>query len=244
MDDQDSSARRVREAHAGSRESQLFASAAGPAVADAADAAVAESLAVDPVRRRSARIKMVLMFILFSMPVVASYLAYYVFQPQARSNYGDLVMPQIDLPDVPLADARGEPFKLSGLRGKWVMVVVDDAACDDACRQRLWVARQVRLTTGKDRDRVERLWIARGEGAPDAALLREHEGLVLARTTATTPDAQALARLLPPQGGGALTDHIWLVDPLGHVMMRFPKDADPNRMKKDLAKLLKASRIG
>jgi len=44
--------------------------------------------------------------------------------------------------------------------------------------------------------------------------------------------------------GTTASDHIYMIDPLGNLMMRFPKDADPNKIKKDLYKLLKASAIG
>jgi hypothetical protein len=95
--------------------------------------------------------------------------------------------------------------------------------------------RQVRLTTGKDRDRIERALLIAGD-APAAAVLAEHEGLRVLRASPA-----ALAALRQATGGEA---GVLLVDPLGNLMMRFPVEADPSRMKKDIAKLLRASRIG
>ena len=211
-------------------------------------------------RRRvnAGRWKMLAVLLVCAAPVIASYYTYYVVRPEGRTNYGTLITPLRDVGTLgtlmaPVAEASGnaaaaaaaQPLAparsggLASLQGRWVMLVVAPGACDAGCRQRLYEIRQVRLTTGKDRDRVERAWIIPDDAAPDPALLAQHEGLVLMRS-----DAATLARLLPTDPGTAVTDHIYIVDPLGNLMMRFPKDADPNRMKKDLARLLRASRVG
>ena len=185
----------------------------------------------DAAKRRTGRLKMLAILLVCAAPVIASYFTYYVIRPEGRTNYGTLIEPMRD------ASALGAGG-VGALRGRWIMLTVAPAACDDACRERLYEMRQVRLTAGKDRDRVERVWLVEDAAAPDRALLAQHEGLVLLRA-----DADALARL-PVAPGGRASDHIYLIDPLGNLMMRFPKDADPNRMKKDLAKLLRASRVG
>ena len=196
--------------------------------------------AVDTVRR-AGRAKLVVLFVLFLLPVVASYLAYYVFPSQQRTNYGDLIDPQRDVPDAAAVGLDGKPVALSALRGRWMLLTVDSTACERACTDKLWMMRQVRLTTGKDRDRIERVWLVTDSGAVRPELLAEFDGTVMART-----DAAAFAAALPvdAQAGTQLTDHVWVIDPLGHVMMRFPKQADPNKVKKDVTKLLKVSRIG
>ena len=85
-------------------------------------------------------------------PVVASYLAYYVLPPEGRTNYGELVSPQRPLPAIRLARLDGTPFELQSLRGRWLLVTIDASECADACQRKLWKLRQVRLTTGRDRD--------------------------------------------------------------------------------------------
>ena len=209
------------------------------------------------VRRRTiaGRWKMLALLLVFAAPVIASYFTYYVIRPEGRTNYGELVEPLRDVGALGAVVARvgtvapaagaatsGAPAPTGGiasLRGRWVMLVVAPGACDAGCRERLYEVRQVRLTTGKDRDRVERAWIVEDDAAPDPSLLAQHEGLVLMRA-----DAASLARQLPATPSTRASDHIYLIDPLGNLMMRFPKDADPSRMKKDLAKLLRASRVG
>jgi hypothetical protein len=174
-------------------------------------------------------------------PVLASYLAYYVIPPAARTNYGDLVLPQRPAPALALARLDGSRVEMAALRGQWLMLHVDEAACGAACRRKLWNMRQVRLTQGKDRDRIERVWLITDAAPLETILLREYEGTLFLRANRAELGA-FLA--LPADPGARLMDHIWLVDPLGNLMLRWPKNQDPNRVKKDLTKLLRASRIG
>jgi len=174
-------------------------------------------------------------------PVIASYTAYYLMPPPGRTNYGALVEPQRPLPALAMQRLDGTAVEASSLRGSWLMVQVDGGACDAACEKKLWQMRQVRLTTGKDAERVQRLWLVVDDTPLATSVIREYDGTIFVRARA----AELTAFLpLPAEPGAKLADHIWLIDPLGNLMMRWPKDADPNRMKKDLVKLLKASKIG
>lgn len=188
-----------------------------------------------PARRRDPRWIFWLVLAMCVAPFAGSLALYHFAPPDSRMNYGDLIDPA-PLPQEPLAAFQGTADSTSALRGKWVFVVVDDARCEAACREKLWKVRQVRLTRGKDMDRIERLWLVTGSGVPSKELLAEHAGLIAAHATPT------LLRTLPASAAPA--DHIWLVDPLGNVMLRFPPGADPNLMKKDIARLLRVSRIG
>jgi hypothetical protein len=173
-------------------------------------------------------------------PVFASYTAYYLSPPAGRTNYGALVEPQRPLPALRLHRLDGTAVAADSLRGSWAMLQVDGGGCDAACEQKLWKMRQVRLTTGRDADRVQRVWLIVDEAPLATALLREFDGTQFLR--AGRDEVAAFLPLADSTTG--LADHIWLIDPLGNLMLRWPKDADPNRMKKDLARLLKASGIG
>ena len=172
---------------------------------------------------------------LTTAPVAASYLIYYFWPPARTVNYGELIGPH-GLPDATLTLMDGAPLRLSQLKGKWVLVMIDSARCDAHCERKLVYMRQLRLTQGKNRDRVERLWLVSGEGVPAAADAARQDGAQVARADA------ALLRLFPAPG--AASDHIYVIDPLGNLMMRFPRDPDPRLMIKDLARLLKASQVG
>jgi hypothetical protein len=200
-------------------------------------------------------------------PVVASYVMYYGVKPEGRVNYGDFVEPQVVLESLPVqlvnpapsaesaflaiqadANTRRPLTQLGDWRGRWLMVRVGPAACNEACQQELWLMRQIRLTTGRERDRVERLWILTDTATPDAGLLAEHQGLWVVRLGDWQAQDQLVKNWLSVATRGNSvnggTSNIWIVDPLGNLMMRFPDNPDPNGMKKDLNRLLKASRIG
>lgn len=169
-------------------------------------------------------------------PFVASYAAYYFYQPDGRVNYGEL-MADKQLPDAVLKLTDGKTFALSQLRGKWLFVTVDDAACDAYCEKKLWQIRQVRKTQGKYPERIERVWLVTGGGQPASRLRTEYEGTWMV-------DAAGSKVLDALPYAGSRVDHIYLVDPLGNLVLRYPRDADPSRMRKDLERLLKVSRIG
>lgn len=169
-------------------------------------------------------------------PVVASYLAYYFWPPAGTVNYGDLLEPR-PLPDPQLALADGTPFQLSRLKGKWVLVSVDSGNCDERCARKLLYMRQLRLTQGKDMDRVERAWLISDDALPRPDALVSYQGTWVVRAAGT-----GLLDTFPAPVSAA--DHIYLIDPLGNLMLRFPRDPEPKRMIKDLSRLLKTSGIG
>jgi len=167
---------------------------------------------------------------------VLSFVAYYFYQPDGRVNYGELVVGS-QLPDAPLKLAGGGDFSFSQLRGKWLFVTVDAAACDAYCDKKLWQIRQVRKTQGKYPERIERVWLITDGGIPGERQRSEYEG-----TWFVNAAGSAVLDVLPH--AGALSDHVFLIDPLGNVVLRYPRDADPTRIKKDLQRLLRVSRIG
>jgi hypothetical protein len=191
-------------------------------------------------QQREGRWKLFLVIAVCAAPMIASYLAYYVIKPQGRTNYGALLDPRAyPIPALGSTTLDGQPVALDSYRGKWIMLQVNGADCDDACTKKLYHMRQLRLTQGKDRDRVERVWLITDNKPLETQLMREYDGTRMIRAK-----PELVQAWLPAEPNTTVTDHIYMIDPLGNLMMRFPKDADPNKIKKDLSKLLKASRIG
>jgi hypothetical protein len=184
----------------------------------------------------TSRTKFLLMLGVFAVPVIAAYLAYFGWRPSGHANYGDLLAVS-PLQHTAGRALDGSPFNLDALQGKWVMVHVGAAGCDADCAHQLYLMRQVRITQGKDQSRIERLWVLTDTSSPDPALLREHPGMLVWR-----PDDPVFAGQFPAVHDRS--EHIYLVDPLGNLMLRFPAEVDPKRMMKDLKLLLKASQIG
>ncbi len=169
------------------------------------------------------RTMLLLIALACAAPVILGTLAWYFgWGAGSAGNYGELLAPRV---------VEGAP--LEKLRGKWVMVMFDATACDAACEKKLYFMRQTRRAQGKEQDRIERLWLVTDAGRPRPALLQAIEG------THVVP-AGELAKAFP----GVPEEHIYLVDPLGNLMLRFPRDPDPKRIIKDLNRLLKYSRIG
>ena len=197
---------------------------------------MSSSTSESSIPRRRARIELVLMAVLFALPLIASYLAFFVWRPEGRVNYGDLLEVR-PLAEMPLRHLDGREFRFSELRGKWIMLTTDAGECGVACETKLVKMRQVRLMQGSEMSRIERVFLITDDAPLSAMLLREFDGTRMVRAA-----GGPLLGALPAER--ERTDHIYLVDPLGNVMLRFPKDADPDRMKKDIERLLKTSRIG
>ena len=185
---------------------------------------------------RSGRIKLLAIAALCLAPFIAALIAYYYWHPQGGMNYGELISPRT-LSDPPLRHLDRHAFKLSELRGKWILLQLDQADCAADCQAKLYDMRQVRLAQGRDMERVERVWLILDDAPLETKLMREYDGTRMLRAAGSPIVAE-----FPP--AGEARNHIYLIDPHGNLMLRFPKNADPRRMHKDLARLLRASRIG
>jgi hypothetical protein len=185
-------------------------------------------------RPRRSTLTLWLILAVCAAPVIGSYIAYYFWQPAGHVNYGELIEPR-PVPDAALELTDGRHFRLSDLKGEWLLLAADRAACDERCRLKLTYMRQMRLAQGKEKERIERVWLLTDPGVPDPALVAEHPGLHIVRA-----NRNEILRALPAAASPA--DHIYVVDPLGNLMMRFPRDADPRRMLKDVSRLLRHSK--
>ncbi len=184
------------------------------------------------VRAKHSRLKLALIALVFIAPVVGSYIAYYIWQPQGRSNFGELIQGYA-LPEASLPTAGGGMFPLKQLRGKWLLVQIDKAECNSACQNKLYAMRQARLMQGKNQDRIARVWLVDGETLPGTSpdgvwVLNAYHSPVLGQFPVKT----------------TAHDHIFVVDPLGNVVLRYSGPLQPAKMAKDLKRLLQASRIG
>lgn len=191
-------------------------------------------------KKSAGRGKLFLVLAVCASPLIASYFTYYVIKPSSRTNYGTLLDPRnYPIPALASTALDGSKSSLQDYKGKWLMVQVNGADCQAACQKKLNDMRQLRLAQGKEMDRIERVWLITDDRPLETILLRQYDGM---RHLRVSP--QVLQAWLPVEQGTLASDHIYLIDPLGNLMMRYPKDADPNKIKKDLAKLLKASAIG
>lgn len=190
-------------------------------------------------RNTAGRWKMIAVLLVCAAPVIASYFTYYVIRPEGRRNYGELITPQRPLPALATTDLNGKTGQLTTLKNQWLLISVASAACETACQQRLYFQRQLRESFGKEKGRFDRIWLVTDAAAIDARLQP-----ALAEATVLRVPLDALAKWLPPATSQSAEDHLYVVDPLGNLMMRFPANMDAAgaaKAKRDLDRLLRAS---
>lgn len=181
-----------------------------------------------PLRR--GRQTLYLLIVLFFLPVAVAFYMYYGadWRPVGQTNHGEL-----------LAPVKALPAGAEAMREKWSIVYVGAGACGEACREALVFARQTRLSLNQDMQRVERFFIATGECCDSQYLDTQHLGL----KRIEVPDAatSALVAAFPPKD----RDHsLFIVDPLGNLVLRYDVRESPKGLLTDLRKLLKLSHIG
>lgn len=193
----------------------------------------------DSPRNTAGRWKMIAVLLVCAAPVIASYVTYYVIRPEGRRNYGELITPQRPLPAITTVDLNGKPGELPMLKNQWLLISVASSDCDTACQKRLYFQRQLRESLGKEKVRVDWIWLVTDPAAIDARL----KPALLEATVLRVP-AAALAQWLQPASNQRVEEHLFVVDPLGNLMMRFPANMDAagaGKAKRDLDRLLRAS---
>jgi hypothetical protein len=190
-------------------------------------------------RTRQGRWKMIALLLVSAAPVIASYFTYYVIRPEGRRNFGELIEPQRPLPPMLGLDLEGRTRNLEELKGQWLLVSVGSGRCAEGCVQQLYFQRQLRESLGKDKDRMDRVWLVSDMQPPAAELLPGLKDATVLRVP-----AEELAHWLAPAAGHAIDEHLYLVDPMGNWMLRFPARLDIEtaaKAKRDLERLMRAS---
>jgi cytochrome oxidase Cu insertion factor (SCO1/SenC/PrrC family) len=195
------------------------------------------------------RQSLVLLLLLFVTPVLIAWLMLYSGSsliPEGSTSHGTLIEPprMTGLP-ADIGTRNGPALPGEYLKGKWTLVYVGDAQCDEACVQNLYKMRQVRLAQNENMRRVQRLYLLTDTEIPPAlaAILDNYPNMDLGLLS--PEQAGAVARLFTVEGVPAAgAQRVFVVDPLGYLMMYYEADAEPKGMLKDLQKLLKYSRFG
>jgi len=201
----------------------------------------------DALAVRSGRRRLLALAALFFVPLAVAFWMYYApggWRPSGDASRGDLIDPARPLPELAVATMDGPPTGAAFLRGRWTMLYVGDGLCDDRCRKALYLTRQTRIALNKDMDRVQRVFLVTDRCCDRAFLAQEHSDLVVARV-----DDAASARLLEPfptyDGVSvAAAGRIYLVDPLGNLLMSYAPAAPEKALLTDVKKLLRLSHIG
>jgi hypothetical protein len=183
--------------------------------------------------------------LLFFAPLALSFYLYYGnagWRPGGHVNHGDLVQPPRVLPALALPLADSGTTRADFLQHKWTLLYVGAGACPALCRARLYDTRQVRLALNRDMDRVQRVFVASGDC--DLQFLHaEHPDLITVRATAA---AEPLLDVLSAGAGASAqnAERVYVIDPLGNLMMSYAADAKPKGMLEDMKRLLGLSQVG
>lgn len=183
-------------------------------------------------------------------PVGFALLAYYLpalgIRPDNASNYGKLLDPQRPVPSIEalgLTTEDGQAFDLASLKGQWVLATADQGACPESCVTKLFILRNSHASQGKNVERLSRIWFVTDDAPIPQQIRDAYQGTIIVRA-----NPEKLASFLAPtatdNASQALAAPMWIIDPLGNLMLEFPADADPLRVRKDISKLVYNSRIG
>jgi len=193
------------------------------------------------------RWKLIALMAIYAAPLIAAWL----WLGYVRSNEGagvsvngELIKPAVSLTEFALADGNGDSWELDQLEKKWSMVYFAGSACAQQCEQTLYNMRQVRLSTGRRMDRVQRVVVTPDVDSMTTRLADASEGLAVVGGSGDGIE-QLKTQIMKAEAGFPGCEHcIYLVDPFANIMMRFPPELDPKKIYKDLKHLLKVSRIG
>ena len=183
--------------------------------------------------------KLLAIVLVCSLPAIVAYFAYYVVRPAGRAGFGELIQPVRPVAAATAVALDGKALPLSSLKQQWLLLSVAGGACAPDCQRRLFTQRQLRETLGKDKERFDLVWLISDQQALPEGLRQR-----VADTTMLRVEQRVLNDWLLAAPEKALTDFIFVVDPMGNTMMRFPAQFDAasaSRAKRDLERLLRAS---
>lgn len=193
------------------------------------------------------RITIILIILIFVAPLAASWLLLNytdIAKKRGTTNHGELVIPPRPLPNIKLIDPLSETNK-GYLHGKWSMLYIAGNSCDQICIDNLYRMRQIRLATGKHYQRVQRvLLLEQANAGALAQIFRDYSGQLLMSTGNINMDKFMDNFRFEQSEIPAEKHRIYLIDPLGNLMMRYSPDTNPSGIIKDLNRLLRASHIG
>lgn len=197
------------------------------------------------------RLTLILVFLTCALPIAAAFYLYFFDKPEGTNNYGTILDPQVEVSTETFKNINGDDFTMAAVDGKWVLIQAIQSSCDEVCQQTLYFQRQARASKGKEQGRIARVVFVTDDGPLETLLLRQFPDVHFVRASKAQleswlPLEQGIVGSKGSQSIGDIHDHVFVADPLGHVMMRFPPNATLqfDKFRKDISRLLWASNIG
>jgi len=189
-----------------------------------------------------------LIVLLSLAPVLAAVLAYFNpdWRPDGSVAYGTLIEPQRSIPPSAALQANtldGKPFDVATLKGKWLLIAADSGDCQDACARKLFILRNSHASQGKNVERLARVWFITDDAPVPERVLEAYKGTVMLRVKPEQLKAFLLAES-PNAAAKTLAEPMWIIDPHANLILQYPPNAEPEKVRKDITKLVYNSRIG
>lgn len=204
------------------------------------------SVMSDREQLRSSRRTLLIVLAMFALPVaIASWMYAGSWRPATTGNHGELIQPPRALPELQLASADGKAISVGELKERWSLVYLSSGPCTAACQKNLYYLRQIHTSFAKELDRIQEVLIVL-DGTRDGGLgerLRDYPRLKVLSGSANVL-ASMTATFQGSGGDNAFAERIYIIDPRGFVMMRYPATVDATGIRRDLEKLLKYSWVG
>ena len=200
--------------------------------------------------RQRSRTPLVLILLLSMAPVLAALLVYFNpdWRPEGSVAYGTLIEPQRPIPASTALQATtldGKPFDVATLKGKWLLIAADGGDCQDACARKLFILRNSHASQGKNVERLARVWFITDDAPVPEKVLEAYKGTVMLRVQ---PEQLKKFLLGDSTNAGnttsALADPMWIIDPHANLILQYPPNAEPEKVRKDITKLVYNTRIG
>ena len=185
--------------------------------------------------KKTDKITLILIILLLCSPVFISTAFYLMGYRPGSMNYGDLLEVQ-KLKGDGINQLDNTIFRMKDLHGRWTMITIDSGECNEACRSKLYYMRQARIIQHTEKDRVERLWLIDDNKTISDELLEEYKGTLFIKAK----DSELVKAIETEE---VHRKHIYLVDYMGNLMMRFPEELEPKKMSEDIKRLLHVSQL-
>ena len=192
-------------------------------------------MAKEEINKTKSRITLLVIILVLCSPVFIATTYYLMGFRPGSMNYGDLLEVQ-KLKGDGINQIDNTIFRMKELHGKWTMVTIDSGECNEACQSKLYYMRQVRIAQHNEKDRVGRLWLIDDNKTVSDELLEEYKGTLFINAK----DSEIVKAIETEE---VHRNHIYLVDSMGNLMMRFPEELEPKRINEDIKRLLNVSQL-
>ena len=192
-------------------------------------------MAKEEINKTKSRVNLLIIILILSSPVFLATTYYLMGYKPGSMNYGDLLEVQ-KLKGEGINQVDNTIFRMKDLHGKWTMVTIGSGECNEACQLKLFYMRQARTIQHTEKGRVERLWLIDDNKTVSDELLEEYAGTLFINAK----DSELVKAIETEEVN---RNHIYLVDFMGNLMMRFPEDLEPKKMSEDIKRLLHVSQL-